>query len=312
MRKKIRLAVCFFGHMRTFTHTARSFQKKILAEYDCDLFFHTWSTLDHNTKTWHNSAKIEGFVSDKMIISAYNKSNVKGICIEDQTNLYDPTAGKTIKVIKSQVAESTIISLFGISCMMYSMKKSLQLCLHYQSRNNIEYDYILFIRPDLLIKQKIDINKIIAECPKRHGNDGVYTLYSSEGFVVSLGDEYSGIGGVDLCFFGKPEVLKKIITNNESIIDELSKLECIYMAPEAFFLKLIRKCGYTPYKINSNFIEIVRKRRLRMKSFFSCRIKKDYIKISFLSCLPINIFNISVGLLNNKYIITIILGKFVD
>ena len=51
----MKIAVCFFGHLRTFKRCAPYIKKNLLNHYDCDLFMHTWSEYNHNTKTWHDN-----------------------------------------------------------------------------------------------------------------------------------------------------------------------------------------------------------------------------------------------------------------
>ena len=55
--KRLKIAIQVFGHMRTFEKCAPSLKKYFLRYYDCDIFIHTWSTLDHDTQTWHKHRK---------------------------------------------------------------------------------------------------------------------------------------------------------------------------------------------------------------------------------------------------------------
>ena len=49
----MKIAVQFFGHLRTFMDCYNSINENLLNRYDADVFFYTWDRLDHNTKTWH-------------------------------------------------------------------------------------------------------------------------------------------------------------------------------------------------------------------------------------------------------------------
>ena len=78
----MKIAVCFFGHLRTFKRCAPYIKLNLLEHYDCDLFMHTWSDYNHQTKTWHENQPIEGKVSKQEIIDTYGE--FKNIIIEDQ------------------------------------------------------------------------------------------------------------------------------------------------------------------------------------------------------------------------------------
>ena len=51
--EKLKIAVCFFGHLRTFEKCAPKLRENMLNKYNCDIFMHTWDKLNHNTLTWH-------------------------------------------------------------------------------------------------------------------------------------------------------------------------------------------------------------------------------------------------------------------
>ena len=55
MRENLKIAIQFFGHLRTFEKCAPSVKKHLLTKFDCDVFMHTWSETEHSTQTWHNS-----------------------------------------------------------------------------------------------------------------------------------------------------------------------------------------------------------------------------------------------------------------
>ena len=64
----MKIAVCFFGHLRTFKECAKHIKHNLLDKYDCDLFMHTWSTYNHHTKTHHENRDIKGDVSKNIIV----------------------------------------------------------------------------------------------------------------------------------------------------------------------------------------------------------------------------------------------------
>ena len=78
----MKIAICFFGHLRTFKRCAPHLKRNLLDQYDCDLFMHTWSTLNHQTITHHENKNIDGIVTEKSIIDTYG--TFKSILIEKQ------------------------------------------------------------------------------------------------------------------------------------------------------------------------------------------------------------------------------------
>lgn len=122
----MKIAVCFFGHLRTFKECATHIKHNLLDKYDCDLFMHTWSTYNHHTKTHHENRDIKGDVSKNLIVKTYGE--FKDIIIEKQ-------------IVKDMgyvnITRSQTISLFGIYSLYHSMKESYSLCERY-SREKIK------------------------------------------------------------------------------------------------------------------------------------------------------------------------------
>lgn len=74
----MKIAICFFGHLRTFKRCAPHLKRNLLDQYDCDLFMHTWSTLNHQTITHHENKNIDGIVTDVNVnIRMYNFDDVQ-------------------------------------------------------------------------------------------------------------------------------------------------------------------------------------------------------------------------------------------
>ena len=82
----MKIAVCFFGHLRTFKRCAPYIKFNLFKHYDCDLFMHTWSDYNHQTKTWHENQPIEGKVSQQEIIDTYGE--FKNIIVNDTLRMY--------------------------------------------------------------------------------------------------------------------------------------------------------------------------------------------------------------------------------
>ena len=111
----MKIAFCFFGHLRTFKRCASHIKRNLLKHYDCDLFMHTCSEYNHKTKTLHNNKYIKDIVTKGKNLSVYKDIIIEKQIVEDMGNI-------TI------TSDNKIISLFGIKSMYHNMQTSYNLC----------------------------------------------------------------------------------------------------------------------------------------------------------------------------------------
>lgn len=217
----MKIAIQFFGHLRTFELCYKSIICNVLSHYDCDVFMHTWDTLDHSTVTWHNS-KIHSDVNvnslKEKIIDIYK---LKKILIEHQ-NIED----------KGYVyAHDKKISLFGLESMIYSMQQVNNIRIKYQKDNNVKYDVVLFIRPDVILKKVLDIKNI--------NNNTLYTC----GFVKTKQDHFGfkNITATDVLFWGSEQIINKIFQNISMFFEYFRNPDIVKYGPEFAFIETIKK-----------------------------------------------------------------------
>lgn len=141
----MKIAVQVFGHMRTFQKCAPILKKKVLDKYNCDVFIHTWS------KPYHDGEDVNyaDFYSD--IVRLYDPKVIK---IEQQ-GFYNEMGSYAVDNNTSFNGSNPLIS--GLKYMCYSMVSVNLLRMSFQEKNCIDYDYILFIRPDIYINEDFDI-----------------------------------------------------------------------------------------------------------------------------------------------------------
>lgn len=148
----MKIAVQISGHLRTFEKCAPTLKEHLLEQYDCDVFIHTWSQTEHETKSWYdNSAKSTLQPVEDNILSAINKFySPKSIKIETQ-NLFQETGyfGTHNKVK---------ISLQGVKYMTYGQYQANKLREAYEQENAVNYDYVVVIRPDIMLFAKLDFD----------------------------------------------------------------------------------------------------------------------------------------------------------
>jgi hypothetical protein len=240
-KEKLKIAVCFFGHLRSYQKCAPFLRRNLLKYYDCDLFMHTWSKLDHDTQTWHKLKRMDGLVRREDITNTYGQ--LKGIEIEEQ----NPKDLGNIKIkTRNAKKDNMQMSIFGMGAMFHSMRESLRQCEEYAVKNKVKYDYILFIRPDIWLKKPLKIQKILDELSEREIACGFFTFAHS---VSKITAGLEDMGGLDLCFFATPKTMSDIIKNNALAIKDFKPGMLIDFCPEYSFIQLIKARGFTPYRI---------------------------------------------------------------
>lgn len=158
MSSKYKIAIQFFGHLRTFEKCATSIKKHLLDKYDCDVFMHTWSETEHSTQTWHNNkAKITS-VNEDMIKKIEAVYQTKMTLVEKQILSQNDTL-----ISPLYTSGGKTISAAGMNFMLQSQIKSNELRKQYAKKNNITYDLVVMIRPDIFLYSDLELESIIKQ-----------------------------------------------------------------------------------------------------------------------------------------------------
>lgn len=216
-----KIAICMSGNVRTFNLCKDNIQNNIInplinAGCHINTFFSTWTDKDfiNNLDILNNFfTKIESEIYDVNSFIDYNTQQYlqfPGLC------------GSTT-------------SLNATSC-HYKIKKSYELSKEYSKNNNINYDIIIRIRPDIIYNNTIDIGSIKQSLL----TDYLY-MPNSHGKYTSV-----TINMMDHFFYGNITCMNKIMNTFDKIITYLSE-DCIHTA-EGFLYK----------NICENFIKILR------------------------------------------------------
>lgn len=148
----MKLAVLLFGHMRTFQECSQALKANLLEKYDCDVFIHTWDITDtsrfKNKNDNLNLHKVEGI---------YKPKSIK---VEHQNFIED--IGEYSKDKDSKLKKNSV-PLHGLKYMLHSMHEAYLLKSNYQKIHNIEYDYVIVIRPDVKLNTEFNLNNFIKE-----------------------------------------------------------------------------------------------------------------------------------------------------
>ena len=281
----VKIAVCFFGHLRTFKTCASHLKSNLLKRYDCDLFMHTWSTYNHNTVTHHENRDIKGFVKEKEIVSVYGE--FKKIIIEKQVVEEMGTVNVTWSDKK--------VSLFGLYSLYHSMKTAFSLCSQYSRQNGVEYDLVVMIRPDIALLDPLDLDGYMSCVPAEELERAYFTFVGGSA-KVNIG--FRNLGGNDLMFFGKPNVISSIMDGADQELNHVK--ECLEVSmPEHVLFNIVNNQKLGTYIIDYPGWTIIRPMSFKSKLSRIIRFKgnKNFIKIEFFVFILYKLFSIrfSIG-----------------
>ncbi|EAJ4696541.1 alpha-2,3-sialyltransferase, partial [Campylobacter jejuni] len=143
---KKKLAIHFFGFMRTFRDTYNNFKLNILdinsQDYEIDIFIHTWDKYNSTDTSkecfdlWHKN------------IDYYPTMNEKQITSQDQRDIIDLYQPKKILIEKLEK---------GVYGHPITLNKVSNLRIAYEKENGFKYDAFLYTRCDIMFKTPIRI-----------------------------------------------------------------------------------------------------------------------------------------------------------
>lgn len=297
----MKIAVQIFGHLRTYKQCYKALHRNLLSQYNCDVFMHTWDTLDHNTQTWHHHrVKESGLTSGELRKQIKQDYNPKGLIIEKQ-------------MVKDEgviVAQGCKISVFGMKSMLHSMSEANRLREEYEKTHKVIYDYVIVIRPDILLESTFNIQSYIE---KEEQSEIFYTtgFYKFDHIL----NDFRYIGASDVLFFSKPKTISKIYKNKYDILKQIKNPDTSKYGPEYSFIYAIEKMNITPVFINylwGKSFQIVRggdirqledttqkkKKKKFMNKFVRIHLRKKKLEIWLLTMIPFHIFEFNFRVLN--------------
>lgn len=289
----MKIAVAFFGHLRTYKKCYKSVKKNLLSRYDCDVFMHTWDKLDHNTQTWHDF-KVKGKIKDIEALTAELKQmyNLKTLKIETQR------AGDEGEL----ESRNRRISIYGMRCMFHSMHEAAGLVKEYQQQQHVSYDYIVMIRPDVMLCEKFDILPEIEDAA---------ALYAASSFRSQpVINDFRFIGANDILFFARPEVISRALENVDAIVDAVKNKAWNQYSPEYAFQEYQKQNGRPTYLLNyfcGQDFEIIRGAKSKRK-FRLMQIKIGRRQVKFVFLPRLRFFNTDLNLNIGRFNIRLGIG----
>jgi hypothetical protein len=250
-----RIAIQFFGHLRTFEKTHKSFFKNVVASnikdgYEVDLFIHTWTEKDHSTISHRNPNGEEyrgSKLSDKDVELVQKIYNPKKILYENQLGCEDNTFIEKLYKTKK--------SYKGVLNTVYTKYKSSFIRNEYEKNVDVKYDWVIVTRPDIEFFTPFRVDEILDDYYRlghKIPENGVF--YATKIFARAKINDLKFIGGSDLVYFGKPENIDKA-TNLYQAWKNNNNCEKLYdgenfFSFEYWFINYWIKQGLLPIAIN--------------------------------------------------------------
>lgn len=258
-----RIAIQFYGYLRSYKDCRDSFFKHLVepiqkAGYKVDIFMHSWDFVESVNVSWKiekdidKSAMPSKTPSKEYLIDFYK---LKNIAITPQPQHKDRDEFIKMRCPEKGYRFQSTLSVY------YSLHRVNTLRLDYESQNNLQYDLVVVLRPDLLFYNNVSLDFL------KFWGDISQKLF---GYYDAVGNER---GGIDLFYIAIPSVIN-ILANYYNEIDLKDLQNANLYSPESIM------CNYLVLKrvdILNLFIEntIRPYRILRSKDYSDFRNIKE-------------------------------------
>ncbi len=282
---KKRIAIQLFGHMRTFEHTYQSFIRNVVRPqiengYDIDIFIHTW---DYTNVSNQPCGGRSDAATIKRTADVMNKIramyNPKDILVEPQIQKSDELiqhlAAKALDNADYYLPYNQLYNQY------YTMYRVNELRREYSKKHNIKYDIILQTRPDILFYAPLNIDFITNRseklnkwqpAPETYGfishEKSIYSVCSCT-FPWCLYMNSGLMGCVDVCFWGRPELIDKY---TGLFLDFDNQIKKGFFSHEHFLISYA----------NDNGVQVQCIPYIENREFTICRVKPKKIHFKFL------------------------------
>ena len=201
------------GNLRTFESCAPYLKKYLLDRYDCDVFLHTFDSLDHSSPAHHAGVggdakrQISREEMAKKIIDCYHPKKFFIATNEADIKTEGDWYFKAFKNRKLFPHRPLQVPLNGVYRMFYDRLQVNKLRQEYEKQQNIKYDYVVFIRPDVLLLEPFKLeqwqdffdfnNQTIVFL-------SLFTKLGSDAQSMNSIVRWDFSGGHDMVYFGRP------------------------------------------------------------------------------------------------------------
>lgn len=148
--KRLKVALCMSGHLRTYEDNYKSLYDNILSKHDCDVFIHTWDSLGLSYR--HTDGGLHLFNTEQFKSKIEFLYNPKKIVIEpNRTFSVSP-------IMQQKLIDHRDIS--GILSMYYKIEACNQLKIDYEKEKDFKYDLVVRFRGDLFVETPLPTDSI--------------------------------------------------------------------------------------------------------------------------------------------------------
>jgi hypothetical protein len=155
-----KIAICYWGMTRSTKYIYKSHKEKLFDilknnNIDFNIYIHTWETENNENIIWEKKCNIPvDYEEYKLLHPQFYKIDnqnefIQSINFNDyfDKSLYDKYGGDTYHEWRPQLIMNHL-------CALESQKRVYNMVIN----SNIDYDFIIFVRPDMLIINNFDIN----------------------------------------------------------------------------------------------------------------------------------------------------------
>lgn len=244
----MKIAVCLFGHLRTYEQCFLGLKQHLLDKYDCDVFIHTWNTIDHsdNEEPQKQILPIKGNLTSDLKNKIIDLYNPKGITVEKQDETrYDKLGFYTLQQHWGTFKKS----ISNINYLVQTFTGVNSLREEYQKENNIKYDFVIFIRPDILLKNDFKIESFTEDMTAEELDKSFFFVSSC--YPYTRLNDVRKMGGTDLLYFARPDIITDVFNNIDKFLNNFStNTLLIRRCPESYFIETIKNLNYLLWQIN--------------------------------------------------------------
>jgi len=200
-KKRLKIAVQLYGHLRTFEICAPALKKHVLDHYDCDVFIHTWDEIGYSMNETQGSKEKKVIpVDDEVLAKVEKLYKPKVLKVESQTKINENG------IFDKDLSAHTWC--FGAKYLSYSQYQSSLIRDRYQREKKLVYDFVVASRPDIILLDTLDIQSV-KKYFLFYEQTSIHFVLSHEKVMSHTKYVYLPFG-LDLIFLSTPECMSKI------------------------------------------------------------------------------------------------------
>jgi hypothetical protein len=148
----MKIAVCYRGHLRTLSETFENQKEYLFQDHDIDFFCHTWNIYQDQIDFMKEVLKPKRLLVEDIKMmekNPYNSMTSSDLCKD--TN-FDKE-----KFISDGYLQSRP---YNVLSMLYTLNKVNSLRKEYSQTENVSYDAVIIMRPDLYFYDSFNYNEV--------------------------------------------------------------------------------------------------------------------------------------------------------